>query len=228
MVLVWGLVLVCFYFELSPESCLSLLRAPQVSLGILSCSSFSTSWHFLLPNKAMPWVLRTPSFRREKRKKWKQIQKHTALKTAKFRLPPTSKEINSKDSNNSQKKRRKKRLALKTIQLPSLKFICFSSFRAVWSRASQPIVCEHPCLQALPWGSWLLQREESLGSEVRFREARSSLPVSPSPCQSHDNFKADVRTESYYKEPERFKRLLLPLPFKKKKKCKHFTQQSFT
>ena len=107
-------------------------------------------------------------------------------------------------------------------------FICFSSFRAVWSRASQPIVCEHPCLQALPWGSWLLQREESLGSEVRFREARSSLPVSPSPCQSHDNFKADVRTESYYKEPERFKRLLLPLPFKKKKKCKHFTQQSFT
>ena len=165
------------------------------------------------PESSEPQVLGE----KKERKKWKQIQKHTALKAAKFRLPPTSKEIHSRASNNSQKKI--KSLPLKTIQLLSLKFICFSSFHAVWSRASQPTVCEHPCLQTLPWGSWLLQREESLDSEVRFRKARSSLPVSPSPCQKGTwQFQGRCQDWKLVERTGKIQKTSSPPAFKRKKK----------
>lgn len=143
------------------------------------------------PESSEPQVLGE----KKERKKWKQIQKHTALKAAKFRLPPTSKEIHSRASNNSQKKI--KSLPLKTIQLLSLKFICFSSFHAVWSRASQPRFVSTPAFKPFPGapGSYRERRAWTLKSDSGRPEVLFLFPL-PLAKRGHDNFKADVRTES--------------------------------
>lgn len=185
----------CFWFsawfwfglniELSPEPWLFLFRAADMSLGILSPRSFSTGWHVPFPNDAMPWVLKVPSFRREKRTESK------FKSTLPWKLPnsgchwPPRKQIPKIVITLRNKQTNKQNHLVRQFSSQTSKLSVLTAFVLYRVGIPSPLFVRTPVSKPLPGAPsslWTEKRAQALQSGSGRPGFSSRVPLSLTPC----------------------------------------------